>query len=123
MDMQAILISNNVIQNLHLYHWRNGYSSSTVLNLGSMLNWRLGYIGGSVLQRLLDHPKKDTFEITALIRSADKAKLLNTLGVKTVVASLSDLDRLTELAAASDVVIHTVIFVAFCVPPRAQPTV
>jgi membrane protein YqaA with SNARE-associated domain len=58
MDMQAILISNNVIQNLHLYHWRNGYSSSTVLNLGSMLNWRLGYIGGSVLQRLLDHPKK-----------------------------------------------------------------
>jgi hypothetical protein len=123
MDMQAILISNNVIQNLHLYHWRNGYSSSTVLNLGSMLNWRLGYIGGSVLQRLLDHPKRDTFEITALVRSADKAKLLNTLGAKTVVASLSDLDRLTELAAASDVVIHTVIFVAFCVPPRAQPTV
>ncbi|KAN0124145.1 hypothetical protein V8E53_015843, partial [Lactarius tabidus] len=66
-----------------------------------------GYIGGSVLQRLLDHPKRESFEITALVRSADKAKLLNTLGVKTVVASLSDLDRLTELAAASDVVIHT----------------
>jgi NAD(P)-dependent dehydrogenase (short-subunit alcohol dehydrogenase family) len=66
-----------------------------------------GYIGGSVLQRLLDHPKKDTFEITALIRSADKAKLLNTLGVKTVVGSLSDLDKLTEHAAASSIVIHT----------------
>ncbi|KAH9047393.1 hypothetical protein EDB84DRAFT_1461671 [Lactarius hengduanensis] len=66
-----------------------------------------GYIGGSVLQRLLDHPKSDTFEITALVRSVDKAKLLNTLGVNTVVASLSDLDKLTELAAASDVIIHT----------------
>jgi len=66
-----------------------------------------GYIGGSVVQRLLNHPKRDTLEITALVRSVDKAKLLNTLGVKTVVASLSDLDKLTELAAASDVVIHT----------------
>lgn len=66
-----------------------------------------GYLGGSVLQRLLDHPERDTFEITALVRNADKAKLLNTLGVNTVVASLSDLDKLTELAAASDVVIHT----------------
>ncbi|KAI9463253.1 hypothetical protein BJY52DRAFT_1254099 [Lactarius psammicola] len=66
-----------------------------------------GYIGGSVLQRLLDHPKTDTFEITALVRSPDKAKLLNTLGVKTAVASLSDLDKLTELATASDVIIHT----------------
>ncbi|KAI9439805.1 hypothetical protein H4582DRAFT_1549586 [Lactarius indigo] len=66
-----------------------------------------GYIGGSVLQRLLVHPKRDTFEITALVRSADKAKLLNTLGINTAVASLSDLDKLTELAAASDVIIHT----------------
>jgi nucleoside-diphosphate-sugar epimerase len=69
----------------------------------------LGYIGGSVLQRLLDHPERDTFEITALVRSIDKAKLLNTLGINTVVASLADLDKLTEFAAASDVVIHTVI--------------
>lgn len=66
-----------------------------------------GYIGGSVVQRLLDHPKRDTFEITALVRNVDKAKLLNTLGINTAVASLSDLDKLTELAAAADVVIHT----------------
>lgn len=62
-----------------------------------------------MLQRLLDHPKRDTFEITALVRNADKAKLLNTLGINTIVASLSDLDKLTEFAATSDVVIHTVI--------------
>jgi hypothetical protein len=61
-----------------------------------------------VLQRLLDHPKRDTFEITGLVRNADKANLLNTLGVNTIVASLSDLDKLTDFAAASDVVIHTV---------------
>ncbi|KAH9052953.1 hypothetical protein EDB83DRAFT_2619944 [Lactarius deliciosus] len=66
-----------------------------------------GYIGGSVLQRLLDHPKSDTFEITALVRNADKATLLNTVGVNTAVASLSDLDKVTELAAASDIIIHT----------------
>ncbi|KAH9003178.1 hypothetical protein EDB86DRAFT_135118 [Lactarius hatsudake] len=66
-----------------------------------------GYIGGSVLQRLLDHPKIDTFEITALVRNADKATLLNTVGVNTAVASLSDLDKVTELAAASDIIIHT----------------
>jgi nucleoside-diphosphate-sugar epimerase len=91
-----------------------GYCSSTVFGINAKRF--LGYIGGSVLQRLLNHPKRESFEITALVRSADKAKLLNTLGVKTVVASLSDLDRLTELAAASDIVIHTVIFVVFCVP-------
>jgi hypothetical protein len=113
-DMQVFSSSNNDIQNIHLYHWRNGYCSSTVFGINAKLF--LGYIGGSVLQRLLDHPKRESFEITALVRSADKAKLLNTLGVKTVVASLSDLDRLTELAAASDVVIHTVFFVVFCVP-------
>ncbi|KAH9052952.1 hypothetical protein EDB83DRAFT_1181456 [Lactarius deliciosus] len=66
-----------------------------------------GYIGGSVLQRLLDHPKSNTFEITALVRNADKATLLNTVGVNTVIASLSDLDKITELAAASDIIIHT----------------
>ena len=68
-----------------------------------------GYIGGVVLQRLLAHPKRDTFEITALVRNADKAKLLNTLGVNTVVASLSDFDRVAEISANSDVVINMVI--------------
>jgi hypothetical protein len=123
--MQVLLsLFTDDIQNSHLYHRRHGYSSSTVSVIHAKRNiWHLGYIGGSVLQRLLDHPKRDTFEITALVRGADKAKLLNTLGVKTVVASLSDLDKLTEIAAASSIVIHTVIFVFFCLLPRAEPTV
>lgn len=65
-----------------------------------------GYVGGTVLQRLLAHPKRDTFEITALVRNADKAKLLNTLGVNTVIASLSDFDKVAKASANSDVVIN-----------------
>ncbi|KAH9972083.1 hypothetical protein BGW80DRAFT_393946 [Lactifluus volemus] len=66
-----------------------------------------GYIGGTVLQRLLNHPKRDTFEITALVRNGEKAKVLNTLGINTVVASLSDVSKITEVTATSNVVIHT----------------
>lgn len=66
-----------------------------------------GYIGGSVLQRLLEHPKFSTFQITALVRDEAKAKKLNALGVKTAIASLDDLDTVTDLASKASVVIHT----------------
>ncbi|KAI0635602.1 NAD-P-binding protein [Trametes polyzona] len=67
-----------------------------------------GYIGGSILQRLLSHPNKKNFEITALVRNADKAKRLESeFGVKTVVGSLQDLDKLATLAENAHVVIHT----------------
>ncbi|KAI0315836.1 hypothetical protein OF83DRAFT_1293114, partial [Amylostereum chailletii] len=63
-----------------------------------------GYIGGSILQLLLNDPR---FEITALVRSVQKAKKLNDIGVKTVVASLEDSDVLTEEVAKADIVLHT----------------
>ncbi|KAG6888925.1 hypothetical protein C0995_004938 [Termitomyces sp. Mi166 len=63
-----------------------------------------GYIGGSVLTRLLSHKSSDTFEITALVRNATKAKDLQTLGVKAVIGSNSDLALLQRLAADADVV-------------------
>ncbi|KAI0360216.1 NAD-P-binding protein [Trametes cingulata] len=67
-----------------------------------------GYIGGSVLQRLLDHPDHENFDITALVRNAEKAKLLETrFGVKTVLGSLQDLDKLSALTENAHVVIHT----------------
>ncbi|THH08289.1 hypothetical protein EW146_g9044 [Bondarzewia mesenterica] len=66
-----------------------------------------GYIGGSVLQRLLSHPKSETFQITALVRNEEKAKKLQSIGIKTVIASLDDLDQLADLAAAANVVIQT----------------
>ncbi|KAI0351703.1 NAD-P-binding protein [Trametes cingulata] len=70
-----------------------------------------GYIGGSILQRLLNHPKREQFEITALVRNAQKAKQLeSSFGVKTVLGSLQDLDKLSSLAENA----HIVIQVADC---------
>ncbi|OSC98263.1 NAD-P-binding protein [Trametes coccinea BRFM310] len=64
-----------------------------------------GYIGGSVLQRLIQHPKASTFEITALVRSAEKAKALKEkFGVNAVVGSYAERDKLETLAGDADVV-------------------
>ncbi|KAI0342694.1 NAD-P-binding protein [Trametopsis cervina] len=57
-----------------------------------------GYVGGSVLSRLLSHPSKDTFDITVLVRSEEKAKKLESFGVKTVVGSYKDLALAEKLA-------------------------
>ncbi|KAG6831796.1 hypothetical protein H0H92_007473 [Tricholoma furcatifolium] len=62
-----------------------------------------GYIGGSVLTRLLSHKLSDTFGITLLVRDATKAKQFRTLGVKAVVGSNSDLELLEHLAAEADI--------------------
>ncbi|CDO71823.1 hypothetical protein BN946_scf184939.g47 [Trametes cinnabarina] len=68
-----------------------------------------GYIGGSVLQRLLQHPKASTFQITTLVRSPQKAKTLNAeFGVEAVVGSYAELDKLAELSEQADVVFSCV---------------
>lgn len=67
-----------------------------------------GYIGGSVLARLLEHPKRDSFEITAVIRSATKAKDFEPFGIKTIIGSLDDDDVLERAASGADVVIQAV---------------
>jgi uncharacterized protein YbjT (DUF2867 family) len=67
-----------------------------------------GYIGGSVLTRILSHPLSDTFQTTALVRSETKAKQFRTLGVKAVVGSHSDLPLLRQLAGEADIVIACV---------------
>ncbi|KZT66771.1 NAD(P)-binding protein [Daedalea quercina L-15889] len=65
-----------------------------------------GYIGGSVLNRLLAHPKADTFEITTPVRSPEKAKLLEKLGVRTEVASLNNHDKVESLAANAHIIFN-----------------
>ncbi|CAA7258837.1 unnamed protein product [Cyclocybe aegerita] len=69
-----------------------------------------GYIGGSVLSRLLKHKDAASFHITALVRSADKAEKLKTLGVDTIIGSYTDEDLtfLKEAASKADVVITAV---------------
>lgn len=68
-----------------------------------------GYIGGSVLQQILQHPDASTFDITVLVRDASKAKFLETkFGVKTVVGSMEDLESLSLLAENAHVVVQCV---------------
>ena len=58
------------------------------------------------------HPEKATrsqWDITALVRNADKAKILQSqFGVKTVVGTLQEYDRIAELAEQSHVVLNIV---------------
>ncbi|KAI9061107.1 NAD-P-binding protein [Trametes sanguinea] len=66
-----------------------------------------GYIGGSVLERLLKHPSANTFDITVIVRNAEKAKILESkFGVKAVVGTHQDLDKLETLAENAHVVFH-----------------
>ncbi|KAA1475304.1 NAD(P)-binding protein [Dentipellis sp. KUC8613] len=66
-----------------------------------------GYIGGSVLQLLLDHPKRDTFAITAYVRSEEKARKLEAFGAHTAIGTLDELDKLEDLASKADVILNT----------------
>ena len=69
----------------------------------------LGYIGGSVLWRLLNHKDAKNFSIKVLVRNTEKAKLLQEkFGVEVVVGSYADLDKIEELADEADYIITTV---------------
>ncbi len=79
----------------------------------------IGYIGGSVLERLLKHPKAATFEITTLVRSAEKAKILREkFGVDAVVGSHADTDKLTALSEKADVVFSCVRTIRISMPAQ-----
>jgi uncharacterized protein YbjT (DUF2867 family) len=70
-----------------------------------------GYIGGSVVARLLEHANAKSFQITALVRSPEKAAKLETLGLKTIIGSLSELDKLERATSEADVVFSMVSLV------------
>ncbi|KAI0701894.1 NAD(P)-binding protein [Cerioporus squamosus] len=66
-----------------------------------------GYIGGAVLARLLEHPGADTFDITVLLRSESKAKILKSqFGVKAVIGTHQDYDKVERLVENAHVVFH-----------------
>ncbi len=70
---------------------------------------RAGYIGGAVLERLLKHPSASTFDITALVRNEDKARILESkFPVKVVRGTHQDFDKLEALAENAHVVYHCV---------------
>ncbi|KAM6504217.1 hypothetical protein JOM56_001160 [Amanita muscaria] len=79
--------------------------SQTTTRTHIFLTGATGYIGGSVLTRLLNHKLSDTFEITVLVRNAEKAEKLKTLGVNAVIGSNEDIAILKRLATEADIVI------------------
>jgi hypothetical protein len=58
-----------------------------------------------VLLRFLKHPDASSFNITVLVRSAEKAEKLKAFGVNPVLGSHSDAPLVEELTAQADVVI------------------
>jgi nucleoside-diphosphate-sugar epimerase len=66
------------------------------------LSGATGFIGGSILNALLETKK---YSITALVRSEEKAKALNKIGVKTVIGTLDDFDIIEEQTYRADLVI------------------
>lgn len=68
----------------------------------------IGYVGGSVLSRLLAHPSAKSLEITALVRSEEKARKLETFGLKTAIGTIQDLELLETLASQAHIVFSIV---------------
>lgn len=64
----------------------------------------LGLIAGEVISRLLEHPKFQTFRITGLVRSPEKAQKLESIGISTIIGNYSELEKLEDCASKADVV-------------------
>jgi uncharacterized protein YbjT (DUF2867 family) len=66
-----------------------------------------GFIGGSVVDRLLAHPDRSSFEIVLFLRDGEKAQKLEAqFGVKTVLGSLDDAKKIEDAAVEADLVIN-----------------
>ncbi|OBZ72275.1 Uncharacterized protein C2A9.02 [Grifola frondosa] len=105
-DLTDVLLSTNGVVHVAwvklratAFHFAVGHKT-TIFFSGAT-----GYIGGTVLTRFIQHPNASNFDITVLVRSADKAKKLESFGLKAVVGSLQDLDQLESLASQADVII------------------
>ena len=65
-----------------------------------------------MLARLLEYPSASTFDITALVRSPEKAKKLELFGVKAVVGSFKDSTLVEGLAENAHVIFSCVSMAA-----------
>lgn len=61
-----------------------------------------------MLERLLKHPGAHSFQITALVRSDDKAEKLKKLGIITAVGSFGDSSLVEKLVGDADIVFDMV---------------
>ena len=80
--------------------------SSSKTNI--LLTGATGYIGGSVLTGLLQHPSVAQFNITILIRGDEtRVKKLASLGITPLIGSNDSHEIIEKAASESHVVIHT----------------
>ena len=103
---------SHLSQYQHSVNWTNRYLTMrwnfTLYALSyAELNAK-GYIGGSVLTRLLSHPLRDALHLTVLVRSKTKASQLCAMGIRAILGSNADLGLLKELASDADLVIACV---------------
>ncbi|KAI0738076.1 NAD-P-binding protein [Daedaleopsis nitida] len=59
-----------------------------------------GYVGSTLITRLVNHPEASTFDIYALVRSAEEAKIFESA------LNLKELDKVQALAEKADVIFH-----------------
>jgi len=64
-----------------------------------------GYIGGSVLNELLNSPIFSNVQVTAVVRSPEKAEKLKEFGINAVIGSHSDSKLMEKLAEDADLVL------------------
>jgi len=109
----------HVLHDEHLHNRRNRSVSPPLIPLSLSLTHPFppGYIGGTVLSRLLTHPSAPSFKITALVRSPEKAAKLRSAAnnISTVVGSLSEEAKVSEATEGADVVFSTVGFLGVLV--------
>jgi nucleoside-diphosphate-sugar epimerase len=80
--------------------------SSKQINI--FLTGATGYIGGSILTGLLQHPNVSNFKITVLVRGDEsRVKKIAALGVTPIIGSNDSHDIVEKAASESHVVIHT----------------
>ncbi|CAF1039333.1 unnamed protein product [Rotaria magnacalcarata] len=80
--------------------------SSIKINI--FLTGATGYIGGSILNELLEHPNASNFNITALIRGDDeRIKKLSSHNITPLIGSNDSFDIIEKAASESHIVIHT----------------
>lgn len=70
---------------------------------GSVLLLGSGFIGLEVLGELL----REGYDVTTIVRRKDAQARLETMGSKTILATLDDSDVIKNAASAADIIIHT----------------
>jgi hypothetical protein len=108
-----ILSVTTPVDHAYLVCRRNRYADIFPLFASLLGLIIIGFIGGSILSRLLKHPKRDTFDITILIRDSAKAESFESFGLKVVIVSLNSLDKVERLSHEYDIVFQSVSRVLF----------